>query len=895
MITIYIKTIAIIIAFFCHQTAITMMVSHSLNIKQCNAVQNLLAYKIKHSQSFQEFYKKSYFKSVLSKFQYNNSNLSGLLKDEFYQKHQHAQKTNDITKFKRDIINFLLPRLLPKKKIPIQSVLKMFYDVEESQFKNNRSMHSDYCKLYKKKYKEYITMKESTLCPKLDFKHNEYESEDEYNIFKVIIEAVEKWDLKFIDFLINPKTVKFLSEYYPYNPNNIWKEFLKQPRVFMGPIDQEIKKIVKKRWNYFCNFHREPAIAELLIKYDYIENIPNFSYINQTTSKVIEVCSMDPLSIACTIKDEEIIRLLLKYAQKHLIIQAMKDKDNIPLIEKVLEQELKKEKDKFIEEIFSKVNSYYTECIGDKFYKKVNEQYGNPQDLEIFKKNVIEYLFCKKKISIELIINMLYGATENQLIDEKTDLIDFFFDNYKKKCTCSIKMHQPKLRDCWSSKSRKYKLKYDPDQDCKNEYESMEECIVLKTIIQTAKKNDFNVNDLNLIDFLIKPEIVTLLSTYYSYNPNNLWKEFLKEPTEYLNPHRFLKEFLDEHRINNKEKIAELLIKYNYLDDILKFSYVDKQSPDENGILYQCKHIGTYFPMSPLHVACRKNNATIFGLLLEHMKKNPNELSLAIDRLDGEEQPPIYYASRGDVKLINMLIEAGAECHTCPFVAIALLYKTIDTLDQLNCFNQLTKCKKTIFIQQQLYLLALTRPTYLVENIDTAYWPYKYLKYDHQLLNKKINKILDFFLLNGADFNKRNEIGELPIDIALWQYKLNIKIQEDFKKEKIEDWTVDYEQLYIFFAFSRKTDVINYGLLYLSLKGSIQEDILKTIMEFYYFLTFDIEKEIYRSYAQKYTPQDIDQKFKSNKSHKFAKQLHRAINNKINEEYKKLAKKPIGS
>jgi hypothetical protein len=194
-------------------------------------------------------------------------------------------------------------------------------------------------------------MKESTLCQKLDFKHNEYESEDEYNIFKVIIEAVEKWDLKFINFLIKPDTVKLLSKYYLYNLNNLWKEFLKQPRVFIAPIDEEIKKIVEKKWNYFCNFNREHNIAEFLIKYNYIENIPNFSYIDQTTSKNIEVCSMDPLSIACAIKNGEIIRLLLKYAQKNPnkenLINAMKDKDNIPLIEKVLEQELKKEKNKF--------------------------------------------------------------------------------------------------------------------------------------------------------------------------------------------------------------------------------------------------------------------------------------------------------------------------------------------------------------------------------------------------------------------------------------------------------------------------------------------------------------------------------------------------------------------
>ena len=893
MITISIQTIALIIIFFYNQSIFTMMISHSFSIKRCNEVQNLLAYKIKHSQSFQKVYKNSYFTSILFKFQYNNSNFSGLLKDEFYQEHQHAQKTNDITKFKRDVINFLLPRLLPKKKIPIQSVLKMFYDVVERQFNNNRSMHSDYCKLYKKKYKEYITMKESALCPKLDFKHNEYESEDEYNIFKVIIEAVKKWDLKFIDFLINPKTVEILSKYYPYNPNNLWKELLKQPRVFIGPIDQEIKKIIEKKWGYFCNFNREPAIAELLIEYNYTENIPNFSYIDQTTSKVIEVCSMDPLSIAREIKDEEIIRLLLKYAQKNPnkenLINAMKNKDNIPLIEKVLEQELKKEKDKFIEEIFSKVNSYYTEYIGNQFYKKVNEQYGNPQNLEIFKKNVIEYLFCKKKISIELIINMLYGATENQLIDEKTSLIDFFFNNYEKKGTCNIKMHQPRLQDYWSSKSHKHKKKYIPDEYSKNEYESMEECIILTTIIDIAKKNDFNVNDLNFINFLIKPETVKLLSTYYLYNPNNLWKEFLKEPAECLNPHRFLREFLDEHRINNKEKIAELLIKYNYLDNISKFSYVEQNSPLENGRTYQCKHRGIYFPMSPLHVACRKNNATILSLLLQYMEKNPSKLNLAIDSLDDEGQPPIYYASRGDVKLINMLIEAGAECHTCPFVAIALLYKTIDTLDQLNCFHQLTQRKKTIFIQQQLCLLALTRQAYIVEKIGTAYWPYKYLEYDHQLLNEKINKILDFFLLNGANFNKRNETGKLPIDIALRQYTSNINEQEQFKK-KMKDYVINYEQLYIFFAFSQKTDVINDLYLFFLLKQFLHKDIIVNIIMKY----LTIEKDIYRSYAQKYTSKDIDKEFKNNKSHQFAQQLHRAINNKINEKYKKLAKKPIG-
>jgi hypothetical protein len=311
--------------------------------------------------------------------------------------------------------------------------------------------------------------------------------------------------------------------------------------------------------------------------------------------------------------------------------------------------------------------------------------------------------------------------------------------------------------------------------------------------------------------------------------------------------------------------------KYNYIENISEFTF-NEDNCDGNDVLCQIN----FNSMSPLHAACRMNNEKILSLLLQHMKQFPGTLDLVINSLDGEGQPPIYYASLRDVKLINMLVEAGAEYDLHLLVNTALSNEVINRLEDFNLFNNLTKPDQKEFVQQQLYLLASMRlrdeyQDYLIENI---------------------NKILDFFLLNSANFNKKNEIGELPIDIALRQYKLNIATQENFKIKQKNNYTINHKQLYTFFAFSRKTDVINYGLLYLSLKQFIQIDILKIIMEFYYFLTFDIEKEIYRSYAQKYTPQDIDDKFKSNKSYNFAETLHIEINNKINEKYKEVGYKP---
>ena len=534
---------------------------------------------------------------------------------------------------------------------------------------------------------------------------------------------------------------------------------------------------------------------------------------------------------------------------------------------------IKSKKEKFLKEIFSKIKIYNTD-IDSSLYRKINNEYGKEQSLTIFKKNVIAYLFNKKKISFEVIINMLYSAKKNQPIDEKIDLIDFFFDNYEKDYTNNIKMYETDFRTFGSAK---WKKKFVCE---KNEYESVAEYIILKTIIEIAEKNDFNVNDLNLIDFLIKPEIVKFLNKYYLYNPNNLWKEFLKSPEiiqssfckKYIKkPHEYLKTFLEKHKINNKEIIVELLIKYNYLNDIPLFTYVKKRLPTEEGFIYKNEYFSTYFCMSPLHVACRINNPTILNLLLQYMKKNPNVLNLAINSLDDEGHHPIYYASRGDIKSINMLIEAGAECHSCPFVAIAWLYETIDTLDQLNCFNKLIKKERDKFVQQQLYLLALMPLSdeyqdYLIENIE---------------------KVLNYFLSNGANFNKRNETGELPIDIALRQYKLNIATQENLKISYKNNYTIDidYEQLYTLFAFSRKTNVINYGLLYLLLKQLLCQDIINIIMKDCYILT--IEKEIYRSYAQKYTPQVANEEFEKNRQ-TLAKKLHTKINEKINLERKKI-------
>jgi len=68
MITISIQTIALIIIFFYNQSIFTMMISHSFSIKRCNEVQNLLAYKIKHSQSFQKVYKNSFIDKWMYKF-----------------------------------------------------------------------------------------------------------------------------------------------------------------------------------------------------------------------------------------------------------------------------------------------------------------------------------------------------------------------------------------------------------------------------------------------------------------------------------------------------------------------------------------------------------------------------------------------------------------------------------------------------------------------------------------------------------------------------------------------------------------------------------------------------------------------------------------------------------
>ena len=517
------------------------------------------------------------------------------------------------------------------------------------------------------------------------------------------------------------------------------------------------------------------------------------------------------------------------------------------LAKKPSTQKIKSKKENFLQIILSKTTikpeklKYNSDTLINK-YKKIN-------DLKKFKKAIIESLLLGKHFSIQVIIELLYNNAYEQCINKGQKLVDYILKNYKNSCK-EIPIYKPPL-SCGG-----YEIYF-------WDYCGKEECIILKTIIKAAKENNFE-----LIDFLIRPQTVNLLKEYIAYNPNNLWKEFLKDHvTYYYNKKKdaceHFKKWSDDHKIRKKQEIIKLLIKYNYIENISECTFNVDNSPGI-GSLFQV----SYSSMSLLHAACQMNNEKILSLLLQYWKQFPSTFDLVINRLDGNKKPPMYYASKNNVNLVAMLIDAGAECHSCPFVAIAWLYETIDTLDQLNCFNKLIKKERDKFVQQQLYLLALMP----LNNKDQNY------------LIKNIDKVLNFFLSNGANFNKRNEIGELPMDIAYRQYTSNINEQEKLKKEN-KDYVINYEQLYIFFAFSRKTNDILL-LSYLSLQNYLPQEVATYILKYFCSLTF--EKVIFRSYAQQYTPEAMNEKFKKYGSQVLAKKLHIEINEKINLGCKKI-------
>jgi hypothetical protein len=179
----------------------------------------------------------------------------------------------------------------------------------------------------------------------------------------------------------------------------------------------------------------------------------------------------------------------------------------------ILRKEIvKSEKIEFLQIIFPKTKFKLKEL--EKKSNILIDQYKNIKNLEEFKKTIIQTLLLNKNFSIQGILELLYNNAHEQCISKEQKLVDYILKNYKNSCK-EIPIYKPPLR-CGMYETKVW------------DYCDREECIILKTIIKAAKEENFA-----LVDFLIRPQTVNLLKEYIAYNPNNLWKEFLKDHGTY--------------------------------------------------------------------------------------------------------------------------------------------------------------------------------------------------------------------------------------------------------------------------------------------------------------------------------------------------------------------------
>jgi len=625
------------IAFFYSQSLFTMMLSDK---ERHRKVYNRYHNKVKL------IIKKYYQVSVLENSQ--NKVVCPALLDSLSQK--------KIFKRSFDLLNEKCKKFCFRK-VPMQYAVKLLYDYNfiknEYQTTKLTSCYGDLVYVFNLANKELIASIDK-YCAKEKQCCNNYfniQSNGKDCMLLMVIEALKEGNLKFIDFLIDPITVAFLAEYYQYNPNSLWKYIINNCDEFLIPLSPEMRERVR------CSDRRRfidyrGLMARLLMKYNYVEGIcistmqhtmnsldDRYKYENEDVRFLVfwhvyhKLNEVDRLEfVQGTVEvvynnNRERIEKLIKKIEKDNVeasfnigknyvffIQSILDRNNLFLYKWLMKKFVTYSSEKFLALIHWNANVKH-DCLMQNYAIKDEEI----SDIKTFQKRVVMDLVSKENaFSSRWILDLLQSNDNYKNIHTESSLIILICDAIEQ----GRKEHFSKKKQCFEE----------------NEYESADEYTIFKVILDAIKKEEFL-----FIDFLIKPTTVSLLNKYYKYNPNNFWKELLKSPENYqLTFTSRRDEWLKRHTIDNKEKVVELLLKYDYIQNISPFKTVYQNSPTEDGSIYHSKHIDNYCSMMPLHIACKMNSLQVLEVLLRHAQENPQKLDS--NSLDGDGYVPIHYA-----------------------------------------------------------------------------------------------------------------------------------------------------------------------------------------------------------------------------------------------------------